>query len=183
VEYKQDKLLQPLQLTGHIIVRSGSYRMITPDIAFTSSQTKKYSYSIFFKAGDYYGGNRISLNPDIGLIISKLFRFGVNYEYERILFPGDFSDNGNALFESHLISSDFSLTYSPHFSIKLLVQYDNGSNSIGNNLRIRYNPKEGTDLYMVYNSGVNTHVNRLDPHLPAISNQAITIKFSKTFGL
>ena len=43
------------------------------------------------------------------------------------------------------------------------------NNTISTNLRMRYNPKEGTDLYVVLNQGLNTdRKSRLDPHLPVV---------------
>ena len=63
------------------------------------------------------------------------------------------------------------------------MQYDDLSDLVSANLRFRYNPKEGTDLFIIYNQGTNTDVTRLDPHLPVVDNQAVTVKFIKTFEL
>ena len=78
---------------------------------------------------------------------------------------------------------NLTITQSSKFSIKLLAQYDDNSNSLGGNLRIRYNPKEGTDLYIVFNSALN--VNRLDvkPKIPLVDQHAIVVKYSISFGL
>ena len=72
---------------------------------------------------------------------------------------------------------------STKFSVKLLSQYDQLNYAVSSNLRIRYNPYEGTDLYIVLNQGLNTNTERLKPNLPVINNQAIIIKFLKTFTL
>jgi len=73
--------------------------------------------------------------------------------------------------------------FSIRFSVKLLSQYDKLNKMFSSNLRIRYNPREGTDLYIVFNQGLNNDRARLNPHLPFVSNEAVIIKFLKTFIL
>ncbi len=75
------------------------------------------------------------------------------------------------------------MTLSSKFSVNLLGQYDDISNSFGANLRLRYNPREGTDLYIVYNSILNTDRLNAVPNLPLMDQQTILIKYSVTFGL
>ncbi|HET9824018.1 MAG TPA: hypothetical protein VFP87_01725, partial [Chitinophagaceae bacterium] len=57
------------------------------------------------------------------------------------------------------------------------------NHAISTNLRFRYNPREGTDLYVVLNQGLNADRTRLDPHLPVVDKQAVIVKFVKTFTL
>ncbi|MBK7855855.1 MAG: hypothetical protein IPJ79_14080 [Bacteroidetes bacterium] len=66
---------------------------------------------------------------------------------------------------------------------KTLTQYDDLSEQIGGNLRLRYNPKEGTDLYIVFNQLQNTNRLRKTPELPIVDNQAVVVKFVRTFEL
>ncbi|MCX6290587.1 MAG: DUF5916 domain-containing protein [Bacteroidetes bacterium] len=183
VEFKRDLIFSSWNIHHNIYIPEGYYKMLTADAQYSSAQTKKYFFLVYARYGDFYGGRMVKLNPQVNYIFNRYLKVNFTYQYVRIKFPGAYSQDGRPVYESHLVSGNFSVTLSTHFSIKLLAQYDNLSNSIGNNLRIRYNPKEGTDLFIVYNSGVNTDITRLDPHLPRFSNQAVTIKFSKTFGL
>ncbi len=50
-------------------------------------------------------------------------------------------------------------------------------------MRLRYNPSEGHDLYVVYNHGLNTDRFRVDPVLPRTSAQTLLLKYSRTFAL
>jgi len=183
VEYKTDRLFENWHISDHIIIPSGKYSMYSPNVYFNSPQKTNIRGELTVIVFDFYGGQRITVAPNVTYIISRHFSAEAAYEMNRIRFPESFSDNGNSLYLSHLVSLNLSVFFSTKFSIKLLSEYDNLSNSVGSNLRIRYNPREGTDLYIVYNSGMNTQLNRLDPHLPLIDNQAVVIKFSKTFGL
>ncbi|HXL55539.1 MAG TPA: hypothetical protein VN958_04730, partial [Chitinophagaceae bacterium] len=142
-----------------------------------------YSAELEMKWGDFYGGKRISIIPSASYIFNKYFKMGIEYEYDRIQFPAEFSDNGNALFKSNLLRLNIAYFFSSKISVKLLSQLDDLSNQVTSNLRIRYNPQEGTDLYIVFNQGVNTDRARLTPHLPVINAQAVTVKFIKTFNV
>jgi hypothetical protein len=170
-------------LNDAIAVPAGYYHMFTVDGDFVYDPSNNYAVELITRYGDFYGGIIYTLNPSFNYIFNKYFRINFNYEYNHIKFPAYYSDNDNAIYTSHLFSANFTLTFSSKFSVKLLAQYDNLSNLVSGNFRIRYNPREGTDLYIVLNENVNTAVNRLIPPLPFIGNQAVTIKYSKTFDL
>ncbi len=183
IAYKEDRLFSTWELNNHITIPEGYYHMTTSDVNFYYDESKSFTANIFISHGDFYGGVITSLNPSAKYIINRFFRFAITYEYNQINFPESFSDNGESVYKSNLLAVNLTLTQSSKFSIKLLAQYDDQSKSFGGNLRIRYNPREGTDLYIVYNSLMN--VNRLEakPTLPLIDQQAIVVKYSVTFGL
>jgi len=52
-----------------------------------------------------------------------------------------------------------------------LVQYDNVSKTVGANFRFRYNPKEGTDLYVVTIPLPILQLTRYTPELPPVAQQ------------
>ena len=72
--------------------------------------------------------------------------------------------------------------FSTGLSVKMLSQYDQVNNLLTSNLRIRYNPREGTDLYIVFNQGLNSNTTRLKPTMPVVNSQAFIIKYLKTFS-
>jgi hypothetical protein len=49
------------------------------------------------------------------------------------------------------------------------------------NVRLRFNPREGNDLYLVFNEGLNTHRTGETPYRPYYSGRAVMIKYSYTF--
>jgi len=181
--YKSDLLFFDWQIADHITIPRGTYYMYSPSIYINSPQKTNVRGDVSAEFLDFYGGTRVTVAPGVIYIFNRHLSTEVSYQMNRIQFPKKFSDNGDALYLSHLVSLNLSVFFSSKLSVKLLSQYDNLSNSLGSNLRLRYNPREGTDLYIVYNSGMNTHLQRLDPHLPLIDNQAVVVKFSKTFGL
>ncbi len=49
------------------------------------------------------------------------------------------------------------------------------------NFRFRYNPREGNDLYIVFNEGRNTYRNIDEPRLPLYNSRSILVKYTYTF--
>jgi hypothetical protein len=54
---------------------------------------------------------------------------------------------------------------------------------IVSNFRIRYNPREGNDLFLVFNEGRNTDLTRETPQLPVYNVRTVMIKYTYTFNL
>jgi hypothetical protein len=68
-------------------------------------------------------------------------------------------------------------------SLSAYVQYNTSMKGIMTNFRIRYNPKEGNDFYLVFNEGRNTNLDREIPRLPVYSERSVLLKYTYTFNL
>ena len=176
--------IEEWHLSDHItIVPTGAYQMYSPGINFISPKQGKYRGSMEVKLLDFYNGKRFSVVPNLTYFFNRHLNAMLEYQYDHIQFPVEYSDNGKGLFQSSLIRLNVAYYFKLSIFLKILTQFDQLSNTISTNLRMRYNPKEGTDLYVVLNHGLNTDRARLNPHLPVVDNQAIIIKFLKTFTL
>ena len=63
----------------------------------------------------------------------------------------------------------------------MYLQYSSSDKFGVNNIRLRFNPKEGNDLYLVYNEGYNTYRYREIPTLPYTDSRSILLKYTYTF--
>ncbi len=73
------------------------------------------------------------------------------------------------------------LAFNTRLSTSAFVQSNSADHEVALNLRLRYNPREGTDLYLVYNDLLNTDRDREPPALPWSSERALLLKYSTTF--
>ena len=181
--YTEDRLFNSWQLNDYITVPSGYYKMYTLYSDLFFDQSKGYTFGIYSKFGGFYGGALTTINPYFDYIINRYLRVGLKYEYNHIKFPENFSTTDHSIFNSNLFSLDLSIVKSTKLSLKMLAQYDDQSATFGGNIRVRYNPKEGTDLYIVYNSTFNSNRLEAKPVLPYIEQQGVIVKYSLTFGL
>ncbi len=127
-------------------------------------------------AGSFYDGWRatIGVRPIWG--ISSDLTLSGYYEFDRV----DFSKRHQAL-TAGIAQVRLLATLSTKFSASVFIQYDSTVDQATANLRFRYNPKEGNDLYLVINEGLNTNRMSYVPLRPAYSGRAILIKYSYTF--
>jgi hypothetical protein len=73
--------------------------------------------------------------------------------------------------------------FTTKLSVTAFVQYNSTENAMSTNLRLRYNPKEGNDFYLVFNEGRSTYRDIEDPRLPLYNNRSILLKYTYTFTL
>ncbi len=183
VRFTRDKIFTEWQLSNDVTIPAKSYDMFDYSIYYQSDQSKQFLYEVFLRYGDFYGGKISTAELYINYVVNKYLRIGPSYEFNHINFEDAFSATGKPVYQSNLVNVNATVTLSKVFSIKLLTQYDDLSKQLGGNLRLRYNPKEGTDLYIVYNQLQNTNRLRKNPELPVVDNQAVVVKFVKTFEL
>ena len=183
IEYAVDSLFEDWELNDKNAISAGTYTSFRNTLELTAPQKSVYSADIALSYGSFYGGKRLFASPEVTYRFSRHFNAAINYEYNHITFKKYFDESRNTIFKSHLVRTGISCLFSSAFSIKLFAQYDNQSRQLESNIRIRFNPSEGTDLFIVFNQAMNSGRSRMVPRLPLISNQAITVKFIKTFAM
>ncbi|MEO5978790.1 MAG: DUF5916 domain-containing protein [Chryseolinea sp.] len=170
--------------TDNIVIPSAYYSYTGIRVRYDSRQTGRLNYSVTSQYNGFYDGNRFNILFNGYYAINRNFRVNYKYEYNSFHWPNTFSGLEQPAFVSNLVSVGIAYTQSIHFSIKGLLQYDDISKTIGSNFRLRFNPKEGTDLYVVYNPRVNTQFNIEDrDRVLMVDQQTIIIKFTKAFAL
>ena len=68
------------------------------------------------------------------------------------------------------------------FAVASFVQYNNQTDRVSINTRLRYHFKEGNDLWLVYNEGLNSERNQMQgPRLPVTESRTLLLKYTHTF--
>lgn len=167
----------PLQ-GSDVFVPANEYKFNNIRIIFNTPRTKPLFMNTNFTIGEMYDGKIFStqLRPQWNL--SSSVQLELTYNYSRINF-----ENRNEIFEAHLLKLSTLLMFSTKLSFSSYVQYSNVANNVITNMRLRYNPKEGNDLYIVYNDLRNTNIGRTSPELPKLVNRVIMLKYTYTFNL
>ncbi len=143
--------------------------------------SKKISANTNLSFGQFYDGNSVSLAVGPQFKPNALINFQTTYNLIHLNFPSQ-----SLVSNIHFASLKTEYTPTTKISISLLSQYNSYSKRVNSNFRIRYNPKEGNDLYIVLNSLENTQRSRylpLEPMLPNYDSRAIIVKYIYTFIL
>jgi hypothetical protein len=68
-------------------------------------------------------------------------------------------------------------------SMSAFVQYNEIDNILITNYRLRYNPRDGNDFYLVLNDMRNSKNTDSGDLLPPFINQTVLLKYTHTFRL
>jgi hypothetical protein len=174
--FRIDQLEEEFELTDSVTVPVGRYQYLSGELMLQTPGSSSFYSIIKFEGGGYYDGYK--LTPSVQPIwnIGASVELGGMYQLDLIRFP----DREQSL-NNHIAGLQALYMFSTKLSLSAFVQYNSAINKVLSNIRLRYNPKEGTDLYVVFNEGRNTYLDREVPTLPVYDQRNITLKFTYTF--
>ncbi len=178
--YQEDNLYSEWEIADGVIIPAGKYVMWKFNPFFNTGNAKPYQIAIDTEFGDFYGGNQFTLFYNVSYDFNKFLQAELGGTYNKLKFPESYVTNTSGKLNLSRYFSRLKFNFSAKTSLNSYLQYDTRAEQIGWNLRFRFNPTEGTDLFMVYNHNVNTDRNALSPRLPFTDNQIFIVKFSKT---
>ncbi|MBN1133122.1 MAG: carbohydrate binding family 9 domain-containing protein [Bacteroidales bacterium] len=176
IPFKYDDVLYSFDLSDEITIAEGQYRNIGINGSYSTSAEKRLITTLGAYSGKYYGGWRNSASVSPSLSIGSSWRLSLSYYFYRI----DFSEP-EQVYRSHLMRFRVWYMFSTKLSAMGFVQYNSLNQKFYVNLRFRYNPREGNDLYIVYNDLLNTGRDDFTPELPFSDKRIIMIKYTHTF--
>lgn len=172
----KESLIEEIEFFDRVDVPPGEYSFCGFEGYLQSPFGSLLSAMVTAKTGSFYDGWRttIGLKPIWG--ISSDLSLSGYYEFNHVTFP-----DRNQRLTAQIAQIRLLATLSTKFSALAFVQQNSAADELTGNIRLRYNPREGIDLYLVYNENLNTHRRREIPNLPFSSNRAIMVKYSYTF--
>lgn len=173
-----DDIIESFELADVAAIPVDDYLYTSYQVEFGLPTGKPYNLAGEISTGKFYDGykNTIELSP-IYNVSSSLGLTG-SYEYNDVSFS-----NRNEAFVAHVARVKAQLMFSTQFSISSFIQYNSLDKLFLGNIRLRYNPREGNDLFIVYNSDLNQNRDIFDPRLPMTNQSSVLFKYSYTFVL
>lgn len=176
VKWVYENLLEEFKLSDEVSIPIGTYDFYRIKGSYRIAGDNRLSTGIQLETGSFYDGwlNSVTITPS--WYLSKHFQFNLEYTYSH----ADFADR-DELFEFHITRLRIGTAVNRKISTNALVQYNSTADLFSANIRFRYNFREGQDLWVVLNGGMNT--NRLDynPELPVVDTQSVLVKYIHTF--
>jgi len=179
--YQEDNLVFNWEISDGVVIPIGEYKMWKFNPFFNTGNAKPYQLFLDIEFGDFYGGKQFTTFANISYDFSKTFKAEVGVTYNNLSFPKQYAINTSSKLNLSRYFSRLKFNFSSKASLNTYIQYDNRSDKAGLNLRFRYNPIEGTDLYVVYNLNANTNRDAFKPRQPFADSQVFVLKYSKTF--
>ncbi len=176
VGFNLDEVNESFSLTNSIDIQPDKYTF--PSLSWMHFTPPNYSLNFMsnLEVGPYYGGQKYTSELTLNYAASASLELSTSYNYNYL----DFSPIIDRL---HVGRLKLLYMYSTKLSISSFVQLNSLEQNWLTNIRLRYNPKEGNDLYLVYNEDFNQQRERSTPTLPLSNQQSILLKYTHTFRL
>jgi hypothetical protein len=178
VAFNYEYLEEEFEILEPVIVPSGRYKFLDTKLMLNTPGSRTMSAIFMLDGGGYFDGYRVSPSVQPIWSIGASVELGGLYQHDFVSFP-----ERNQILRNHIAGLRGLYMFSTRLSLSAFIQYNTAINKVISNVRFRYNPKEGTDLYIVFNEGRNTLLEREVPHLPLYDQRSIMIKFTYTFEL
>ena len=162
-------LKQAFPMTPDITIPAGDYRFRNTRIVYALGQQRAVSGGLSLDRGGFFGGERTGVGYTFGrMYLSSQLNIEPALSFNWLALPeGDF--------RTDLVSVRTTYTLTPRMFVAALVQYNSTLDSLGTNLRFRWEYRPGSELFVVYTDERDT----LDPRGPFVQNRAFVVKATR----
>ncbi len=176
--FSHESLESSFSLPGATSVPAGTYDFVAGRAQYSAPQGDRFRAQATVEAGQFFDGTRTSLSLGPVWDPSAHLNLSANYRIDRVRFAERDQD-----FTAHVARVRAQVMLSTATSAVGFVQYSNTDHAVIANLRIRFNPREGNDFYIVWNEGLVTDRTSFTPVRPFSTARTILVKYSHTFQL
>ncbi len=171
-----ESVLDSFPLAHDVFVPPGEFWFHEGVVAYQAGRTTLFRPSVTATAGQFYDGHRVALAPSVEWnAVPPHLELGADYSFNAIRFP----ERAVSL-HVHLVRVRVRIAYDPRLSLSTFWQYNSVDDVASLNARLRFNVRDGTDLWIVYNEGLNTDRNAHTPIPPVSRGRALMVKYTHT---
>ncbi len=147
---------QPFEIRPGIIIPVGVHRGENFQAQFGTTQARPFNARVRWRHGGFLNGDADNYNLDLGARPSNRLELALSGGLRDIRLP-----QGN--FQVRTASAKIVYTFSPDLQVSLFGQYDNISDSLGANFRVKWIMQPGNEVFLVFNQGYDTSLDRFRP--------------------
>ena len=161
---------RPARIVG-LTVPVGGYDSSTASVGMQFGRQRRVAGTVLVEHGTFYGGHRTSLTLSQG-------RLNVTSQLSlEPIYVSTWADLPVGASTIHLTGSRVTYTMTPAMFVSALVQYNTGVHAVSTNVRLRWEYRPGSELFVVYNEQRDT----LAPSFPGLVNRALVVKINRLF--
>jgi hypothetical protein len=146
VSPQRERLTDPFDINDGVVIPVGAYDFTRYRASFRTSSGRPLSGNVGVEWGDFYDGHREEYEVGLEWRASAHVFLGIEYAQNEVTLP-------DGSFVTRLVLARINLAANPYFSWSNFIQYDNQSDSIALNSRVRWTITPGSDLFFVVNQG------------------------------
>lgn len=169
------RITTPLHIYKNVFIPDGLYHFARHQLTYGSGKDRRFTYTFFERFGGYYGGDLNEFRATANYRPTARFSISASQTWDRFRLPeGHFSVN--------LASLQGNYSFSRFLTFTSLIQMDtSNTQAVNANLRLRYNYRPDSDLYIIYNVG--TQFASLAPaNPPQVRETRFAVKYTYSFS-
>ena len=164
-------LAQTFRIAPGVVLPIAGYEFDFVRGQFNFGRQRLVSGNVSVESGAFYDGHRTAVGVGSGrLSISPRLSIEPSVSINWV-------DLVEGTFTTRLVGSRITYTMTPRVFASALVQYNSSNETLAANVRLRWEYRPGSELFIVYNEQRDT----LTPWFPAISNRALLLKINRLF--
>jgi hypothetical protein len=177
VDVFTQRIATPFHIYKNVFIPNGIYHFTRHQFTYGSGQDRRFTYTFFERFGGYYGGTLNEFRVRANYRPSRKFSVSVSETWDRFRLP---VANGN--FSVVLASLQGNYSFSRFLTFTSVIQMDtSNTQAVSANLRLRYNYRPDSDLYVIYNVG--TQFASIAPaNPPQIRETRFAVKYTYSFA-
>lgn len=177
VDVFTQRITEPFHIYKNVFIPIGVYNFTRHQLTYGSGQDRRFTYNFFERFGGYYNGTLNEFRVRANYRPSTKFSVSASTTWDRFRLP---LPSGN--FSVVLASLQGNYSFNRFLTFTSLIQMDTSdTQAISANLRLRYNYRPDSDLYVIYNVG--TQFASLAPaNPPQIRETRFAVKWTYSFA-
>ncbi len=164
-------LPQPFAIATNVTLPSAGYLFDNYRVAYNVGPQRRIAGLFAFEYGSFYGGTKTSYAWSRGRVfLSPKFSVEPRFSVDTVkLAQGDFINT--------LLGTRATYSATPLMFVSALVQYSSAARTLSANVRLRWEYRPGSELFVVWNETRDTY----PTGLPELSNRSLIIKVNRLF--
>ena len=170
-------LEQPFQIASNVMIPVGGYRFQDVLTSLELGRQRRLSGTVSVQHGSFFSGDKTTVRVGLGggpsggrLELTPQFSVEPGFSLNWIDLP-------EGQFATQIVTTRTTYTFTPLMFVSALLQYNSSNDSLGANLRFRWEYQPGSELFVVYNEQRDT----LSRGAPELENRTFIIKINRLF--
>ena len=152
----RERLDAPFEIHPGVVIPVGNYAWDRHQISYNSSRSRPVSAGFLLRDQGFFTGHRRDYRASAEWRATHRIFVGASWQLQQVRLPqGDF--------DVRLATAKLIYTHSPDLQFSLLGQFDNLSNSLGVNFRVKWIVQPGNEIFFVVNQGYDTTLDQIRP--------------------
>jgi hypothetical protein len=174
-----ENVATPFTIGGSATIPAGAYNFSDLQLYYAMGSGSKLRATTDFRAGTYFDGTRVQVITSPTWNVNPHLELGTDYQFTQLRFA-----KRNEKADIQVARLRIRGALDARKSGNAFIQYNSTTDRLDFNVRLRYAFAEGTDLWLVYNEGLDTDlaVDATGVRSPRSLSRAVILKYTHTFG-